>query len=129
MGKTTFKNSAVLLLFSFFFTSLVYAQEGQVEVNQDDEIETLLRLKKEVNKTKVNYRIQIFNGNRGDALKAREDFRKSFSDWSTFMRFETPNYKIWVGNFKTRLDADRALLRIKRQFKSAFIFKPKKENL
>ena len=42
------------------------------------------------------------------------------------MRYETPNYKIWVGNFKTRLEADRALQRIKRAFNSAFIFKPKK---
>ena len=106
-----------------------YAQEGTVAVNQDQDIETLIRLKKEVNKTKVNYRIQIFNGNRNGALKARENFRKVFSDWSTYMRYETPNYKIWVGNFKTRLEADKALQRIKREFSSAFIFKPKKKKL
>ena len=129
MGKLTFNNVTIILFFSFILTPLAHAQEGVVQVNQDEEIETLIRLKKEVNKTKVNYRIQIFNGTRNEALKARSDFRKSFSDWSTFMRYETPNYKIWVGNFKTRLDADRALLKIKREFKSAFIFKPKKENL
>ena len=43
------------------------------------------------------------------------------------MKFETPNYKVWVGNFETRLEADRALRRIKRKFANAFIFKPKKE--
>ena len=45
------------------------------------------------------------------------------------MRFETPNYKIWIGNFKTRLEADRALLLIKKKFYSAFVFKPKKEKM
>ena len=123
------KNLILTCLFSVSFMFFTNAQEGTVAVNQDEDIETLIRLKKVVNKTKVNYRIQIFNGNRNGAIKAREDFRKTFSDWSTYMRYETPNYKIWVGNFKTRLEADRALQRIKRAFNSAFIFKPKKEKL
>ncbi len=123
------KNLILTCLFSVSFMFFTNAQEGTVAVNQDEDIETLIRLKKEVNKTKVNYRIQIFNGNRNGAIKAREDFRKTFSDWSTHMRYETPNYKIWVGNFKTRLEADRALQRIKREFNSAFIFKPKKQKL
>ena len=43
------------------------------------------------------------------------------------MVFNTPNYKIWVGNFRDRLEADRALLRIKKSYMNAFIFKPKKD--
>lgn len=126
MSKISIKNTIIILVFSFFSISFLNAQEVVVSVNQDEDIETLLRLKKEVNKTKVNYRIQIFNGNRDGALKARADFRKKFSEWSAYTRFETPNYKIWVGNFKTRLEADKALVRIKKEFNSAFIFKPKK---
>jgi hypothetical protein len=41
--------------------------------------------------------------------------------------YETPNYKIWVGNFRTRLEADRALVKVKSKFPTAFIFKPKKD--
>jgi len=103
------------------------AQEGVVVVNQDKNIDALLRLKKEVNKSDINYRIQIYNGPRNGAEKTRLEFRKSFSDWSTSMKYETPNYKIWIGNFKTRLEADRALIMIKKKFNNAFIFKPKKE--
>ncbi|WP_239022010.1 SPOR domain-containing protein [Pontimicrobium aquaticum] len=106
-----------------FFTSAIIAQEGEVVVNQDKQIETLLRLKKEVNKTLVNYRIQIFNGNRQGAEKARDEFVKVFSSWKPDMKFQTPNYKIWVGEFKTRLEADRALLQIKKEFRNAFIIK------
>lgn len=128
MFKAGSKYLMLTFLLSAFFVIEMSAQEGVVSVNQDEDIETLIRLKKDVNKTLVNYRIQIFNGNRPDAEKVRLEFRKVFSEWSTDMRFETPNYKIWVGNFKTRLEADRALVRIKKEFKSAFIFKPKKRS-
>ncbi|TJY32548.1 SPOR domain-containing protein [Pontimicrobium aquaticum] len=120
-----FGNKFLILTFlmSMFFTSAIIAQEGEVVVNQDKQIETLLRLKKEVNKTLVNYRIQIFNGNRQGAEKARDEFVKVFSSWKPDMKFQTPNYKIWVGEFKTRLEADRALLQIKKEFRNAFIIK------
>jgi hypothetical protein len=127
MARNNAKNLILTCLFSASFAVSTNAQEGTVAVNQDQDIETLIRLKKEVNKTKVNYRIQIFNGNRNGAIKAREDFRKTFSWLPTYMRYEPPYYRIYAGNFKTRLEADRALQRIKKEFGSAFIVKPKKE--
>ncbi len=127
MLKSSLKYSLYLIVFSLFFQQNSYAQEGTVTVNQDRNINKLLDLKKQVNSTKVNYRIQIYNGNRAGAEKARTDFRKVFSEWKADMKFQTPNYKIWVGKFKTRIEADRALMRIKKEFSSSFIFKPKKE--
>jgi hypothetical protein len=41
------------------------------------------------------------------------------------MVYETPNYKIWIGNFRSRLEADKALIKIKKKYINAFIFKPK----
>ena len=121
MIKNSYKFLVLTFLFSVLFANTIKAQEGVVAVNQDEDIETLLQLKKNVNKSLINYRIQIFNGNRQGAKKAETEFKKAFSDWSPTMKFQTPNYKIWVGGFKTRLEADRALLRIKRAFKNAFI--------
>ena len=118
----------ILIVLTMFTMSNILAQEGVVTVNQDREIDELLKLKKEVNRTEYNYKIQIYNGNRTGAENARLEFRKSFSDWSTNMKYETPHYKIWVGNFKTHLEADRALLKVKKKFGNAFIFKPKKNN-
>lgn len=121
MKKTSYTFLILTLLFSAAFVNTIEAQDGVVTVNQDKDIETLLRLKKDVNRTLVNYRIQIFNGNRQGANKAEKEFKEVFSDWTPSMKFQTPNYKIWVGNFKTRLEADRALLRIKKEFRNAFI--------
>ena len=127
MIKTVSSLLILSLVFSLFCTNEIMAQEGVVVVNQDRNIDALLRIKKEVNKTEVNYKIQIYNGNYAGVEKVRTEFRNSFSDWATSVKFETPNYKIWVGNFKTKLEADRALLEIKKKFNNAFRFKPKKD--
>jgi len=127
MIKTVSKLFVLTLVFSLFCVSEIEAQDGIVVVNQDKNIGALLRLKKQVNRTEVNYKIQIYNGNYAGVEKARTEFRTSFSDWTTSVKFETPNYKIWVGNFKTKLEADRALLKIKKKFNNAFRFKPKKD--
>ena len=125
MIRNRLKISVITALLIAFCTTEINAQEGVVVVNQDPEIEALLKLKKEVNRKAKNYKIQIYNGSRSGAENAREKFRNSYSGWSVSMQYETPNYKIWVGNFKTRLEADRALQRVKRKFSNAFIFKPK----
>ncbi|MCK0108478.1 SPOR domain-containing protein [Flavobacteriaceae bacterium S0825] len=121
MKKNSYKFLILTFLFSVLFVNTSNAQDGVVAINQDKDVETLLRLKKDVNRTLVNYRIQIYNGNRQGAKKAETDFKEVFSDWNPSMKFQTPNYKIWVGSFKTRLEADRALLRIKKEFRNAFI--------
>ncbi len=127
MQKTAAKFFFSTVLLTLFTMTILCAQEGEVTVNQDKQIDALLSLKKDINRTHSNYKIQIFNGNRSSAEKARSEFRNSFSDWSTSMRYETPNYKIWIGSFKTRLEADRALLTVKKKFRNAFVFKPKKD--
>ena len=130
MNILKFKNSLLIVFCFTLFTAKGFAQQGNVTINQDEKIDVLLALKKKMNKNENNserYKIQIYSGNRLDAQKAQKDFRDSFSDWRPSMQYETPNFKIWAGNFRTRLEADRALKRIKRKFNHAFIFKPKKE--
>ncbi|NNK88779.1 MAG: SPOR domain-containing protein [Flavobacteriaceae bacterium] len=118
-------------LLTAFFTLIlgvnINAQQAVVEVNQDDQIDELLELKKDINRRSKNFKIQIYNGSRSGAENTRMKFRQSYSEWPVSMEYETPNYKIWVGNFRTRLEADRALIRIKKKFGNAFIFKPKKK--
>lgn len=124
-------SSSILRVFVFSFfclnTLLCMAQKGEVTVNQNDDIDKLLKLKKEINKDLSLFKIQIYNGSRSGALEAKSEYKQSFNEWPLEMTFETPNYKIWIGNFKTRLEADRALLKIKKKFGNAFIFKPKKK--
>jgi len=100
------------------------AQNGKVKITQSIEIEKVIGIKKEINKNKSMLRIQIFNGSREDANNTKEKFENIKVDSIIDMVYETPNYKIWIGNYKNQLEADRKLLEIKRYFPDAFIFRP-----
>jgi hypothetical protein len=115
------------MLFSLLFLAFSGAQEGVTTVNQDPEIDKLIALKKEINKSEIFFKIQIYSGNRSGAEKIRKEFREAFTEFSDDIKYETPNYKIWIGNFRTRLEADRALVKVKKKFENAFVFKPKKQ--
>ena len=112
-------------------SSIIFAQQGTVIINQNPEISTLLELKKQINaedEDSNRYKIQIYSGSRTRAESIENSFDSSFNSWSSKLVYETPNYKIWVGSFRTRLEADKALMKIKKKFPSAFIFKPKKKD-
>ena len=107
------------------FSGPLLAQEGAVNINKSEAIDRLIELKKEANK-EINFnKIQIYRPRAG-AEQALSSFRSFYSDYSSEMKYETPNYKIWVGNFRTKIEADRALIAIKKKYPNAFIFTPKK---
>ena len=71
-----------------------------------------------------NLRIQIYSGDRKNAELIIREYKENFNDTIADVIYETPNYKVWVGNFYTQLEADRKLIDIRKEFKSAFIFRP-----
>ena len=80
--------------------------------------------KKELNGKVQNLRIQIFSGDRENAEMVMKEYLEIFNDTSASIVYETPNYKIWVGNFYNQLEADKKLIEIRKKFRSAFIFRP-----
>ncbi|WP_223551448.1 SPOR domain-containing protein [Aestuariivivens sp. NBU2969] len=127
MKSLTYKTLLFIVITCCTSISFMNAQQGRVILNQDSSINALLELKKEMNKNSNDYyKIQIYSGARVEAYQVQKEFNDAFSDWKAIDAYEEPNYKIWVGAFRTRLEADRALKQIKQKFPSAFIFKPKK---
>ena len=116
------------LSFLYLFTSFTffYAQQGKVSILQDKKIEKLLEYRKDI--TVELYKIQIFQGEREDAERVKDEFLNTNTQWPVVIAYNTPNYKIWVGKFRSRLEADRALLSIKKDYINAFIFQSKVEN-
>lgn len=113
-----------VLIFLFGLTTCTTAQNAKVKVDQDSQIDQLLEFKKDLRTVDI-YKIQIYSGDRSGAERVKSDFTTLFTDLPVSMEFNTPNYKIWVGNFTNRLEAERALLKIKKEYNTAFIFKPK----
>ena len=106
------------------------AQNSSVSITKDAKIDELLTRKSEQNKddsASKKYKIQIYSGTNTGANTKLNAYNNKFTEWSSKLVFETPNHKVWVGNFRTRLEADRALVEIKKEFDRAFIFKPKKK--
>jgi len=124
--KTEYMKYLIVSIFSVFSITL-FAQNAQVTIDQPKAIETLLEYKKDL-KTVDIFKIQVYQSNDPfKAEKVKSDFLNAYAEWPVSMEFNTPNYKIWVGNFRDRLEADRALLRIKKKYMNAFIFQSKKD--
>ncbi|MEY3500490.1 MAG: hypothetical protein RL308_2159, partial [Bacteroidota bacterium] len=72
------------------------------------------------------YKIQIYNGDSETSKKILTDFKRDFLDFDATIIFNTPAYKVWVGNFKTRIEAEKKLMVFKKRYPNAFVIKPNK---
>lgn len=114
------------LIFSFSIVC-IKAQTQNGNVSQDSKFEQLLNEKRKINTSLTindSYKIQIFNGNSDKAKQTLADFKQNFSDIDATIVFNTPNYKVWVGNFKTRIEAERNLIEIKKVYNIVNLIKP-----
>lgn len=115
-----------LFLVSFSAVHLL-AQVQNSGLSQDPKFEQLLNEKRKINPSlSVNdfYKIQIFSGNNETAKKTLNEFRLEFATIDATIIFNTPNYKVWVGNFRTRIEAERQLVYIKEKYKNVLLIKP-----
>jgi hypothetical protein len=93
----------------------------------DPKIDQLLKEKRKLNTglfLNEGYKIQIFYGNSEESKKKLQEFKKEFKDLDGTIIFNSPNYKVWIGNFKTRIEVERAMVDIKKKYPTALIIKP-----
>lgn len=124
------KITLLLTLFFFGFIGISQAQNGYVSIEQDAKIDKLMQIKKEVNKTTDNgdyYRIQLFFGTFEEAQKIEMKAKADFISWPIKLEFGEPNYKVMAGKFKTRLEADKNLIEVRKKYSQALLLKPKKQ--
>ena len=116
--------SCFLLSFSLSF---LLAQSQNSSLSQDPKFEQLLNEKRKINPSlTVNdfYKIQIYNGGSENAKKTLNAFRQDFTAIDATIVFNTPNYKVWVGNYRTRIEAEKILREIKNRYKNVLLIKP-----
>jgi len=117
------------LLLGLFLTTKTHAQSGSVNVVQDNRFEELLNDKRKISSSiTVNdrYKIQIFYGANDKARKALQDFKRENKNTDGTIIFESPTYKVWVGSFKSRIDAEKNLAALKKKYPNALLVKPNK---
>ena len=116
--------TTVLTLFICFKS---YSQEGIVTIEQDSKVVELLKERKKLLKNgelKNYYSIQVISGEIKTARETLTDCKTKFTDYKSDIVYQTPHYKVWVGKYRNRLDADAALLKISEEYPGAFVFRP-----
>jgi len=112
-----------------FLSQKSVAQDEKVSVSQDPKFEQLLNEKRKINSSiTINdrYKIQIYNGDSEISKKTLTDFKRDNRTMDATIVFSTPRYKVWVGNFKTRIEAEKNLGDLKKNYPNAFLIKPNK---
>ena len=108
------------LFFVWFLTSqTIYSQSIKSDSTLINE---LISKKRSFNKEfGYGFRIQLYNGFEIEAKKTEAKFKIDFPEITTYLLYRQPEWKIQVGYYKTKLEADRALLDLKRKYGSAIV--------
>ena len=126
--KTPIKKTVkYCLLFSLFLINFNFCLAQNITVNQDSKFEEMLTEKRKYNSSlRVNefYKIQIFNGPIDEAKKTLSTFKKENINYDATIIFNTPTYKVWVGNYKTRIEAEKNILLLKKKYPNLILVKP-----
>lgn len=99
---------------------------GTLSVNQDyriTELQEKHRRITEKNPSLPGYRIQIYNGNSEDSKKIKGKFIALHPNTTVYRVYETPEYKVQVGDFRTRLEAERFSHALREAFPGLLILK------
>ena len=108
------------LFFVGFLTSqTIYSQSKKSDSTLINE---LISKKRSFNKEfGYGFRIQLYNGFETEAKKTETKFKINFPEIKTYLLYRQPEWKIQVGFYKTKLEADRELLDLKRKYGSAIV--------
>jgi len=115
------------LFFSLFGSQTFFAQEGKTTVQQSPKFEELLNEKRKIGASIAmsdGYKIQIYNGTSSESRQKLAEFRREFKEYDGTIHYSSPMYKVYVGPFKSRLQAEGALEKIKAKFPASLLIKP-----
>ena len=118
----------LVILLSVLSTCGFAQRKGSLHVDQDSRVERLMRKQREVfaaNKTMSGYRVQIFMEIGNDAISHAEamkhSFMKAFPELPVYLTYEQPYYRLRVGDFRNRVEAEKYMRLIKPKFNLAFV--------
>ena len=131
MNQNFLIRSCLLLVFlSFLAFENTWAQtmpigKDSLKMNADPRVTKLQQKYVELNKLKqssAGYRIQVHFGNeREKAKEIKTKFLQAFPDIPAYDSYQSPNFRVRVGDFRSKLEASKYLKQISASFPSSFI--------
>ena len=135
----------LILIIIFFISSNIFAQnnkdvfdhvgkkysyKAKTNIYQSQRIKDIINditYNKSIYDGILGYRIQIFSSSsktaRKNALKLVSTFRLQYKDLNIepYLKYKDPNFKVRVGDFRTKSEALKALQDIQKKYYNAFI--------
>ena len=117
--------------------SLLIAQtRGTVQVDKDPKVDSLIGNYlvgggktgngEPASASSTGYRIQIFSGSdRKAAYNVQSKFQTKFPETHTYLSYRDPNFKVKVGDYRSRLEAEKMVEEMKPAFGGLFIISEK----
>jgi len=103
-------------------------QAGEIKVIQDPRVDSLLQMHIELNEKNPHiegWRINIFfesgNNSKKMAVDAKAKFVQSYADVPCYVVFQEPYYKVRVGDYRTRMEAEKLLKELVPEYPNAFV--------
>ncbi|TXN37085.1 SPOR domain-containing protein [Flagellimonas hymeniacidonis] len=114
------------LFIAFLIGSLfqISAQEGSITIDQDPRIDELVTLYASVNSKADFYQIQVGFGSYQKAQNLKTKVDIDFPGWYSKIEFESPTYRVRLGKFKTKLEAERKYIEVRKKYPDAMLLKP-----
>lgn len=119
------------IIAALFLSHSLLAQTGNVTVTMDPQVENLIKQEGQIippatSPQLTGYRIQLFfDDNKGKVDEARSKFLSLHPKIDTYLNYNSPNYFLKVGDFRTQMEAEKVKATIDAQFPTAFIVKEK----
>ena len=122
------KKLLLIVILSVFAIGGTAQNKGSLHVNQDSRVDRLMKRQRDVyavSNTMNGFRVQIFMeiGNEAvdHAEMVKKEFTHSFPELPIYLSYEQPYYRLRVGDFRNRIEAEKYLRLIKPQFSLAFV--------
>lgn len=102
-----------------------YHNDSNLILSRDPKVDELIARQKDQNSIRhsmAGYRVQIFFGsNRIKALELKNEFSQKNREVPAYLSYQAPNFKVRVGDFRTRLEALKFLRSIEAGYATCFI--------
>ena len=122
----------ILLIILFLSNGLLLLSQddgvGNVQIIQDPRVDSLLQKHIELNEQNPDiegWRVQIFieaaNYSKRMAIEAKSEFVGKYPNVRNYLIFQEPYYKVRIGDYRTKMEAEKFLKKIQYDYPNAFV--------
>lgn len=122
------KKYLLLLILSALAICGFAQNKGSLHVQQDSRVDRLIERQRDiygVSNTMSGFRVQIFMEIGNEAVDhanlVKKEFEELYPELPIYLSYEQPYYRLRVGDFRNRVEAEKYLRILKPQYSLAFV--------